>query len=156
LGIVNWQSIGSGRYKVTVKYPDITYQITNSYGIDNYYRDNNKNIYLVDSFTEDTADTPVTSYKVYKYNACSKEIAVLTLPQSQYEPMPPEASNAPTWTPVPVMEYGEPIVSSTGDVYAWARAKTAYKIVKWKWVDDPKSNDDCSPNGSKIDKGVTK
>jgi len=37
------------------------------------------------------------------------------------------------------MEYGEPIISPTGDLYCWARTKTEYKILKWTWQGPPDS-----------------
>ena len=137
LGKVNSQRISAGQYKSTITYPGAVYQILADQPVVKYYRDSIKNIYQIETFTETVGEEETTSYKVHKYNKCSKKISTLSMPRSQYEPMPPEAAEHPTWVPVPVMEYGEPLVAPNGEVYAWARTKTQYKILKWTWVDDP-------------------
>jgi len=133
LGVVKQYGVG-GAYKIKVTYPDNIYQFTSPQPLVRYYRDSNKYLYQIEKYV--TKDK-IVSYRVHKYTLCGKEISVLALPLSQYEPMPDWAHDAPTWVPVPVMEYGEPLVSSAGDIYAWARTKTQYKILKWTWVDDP-------------------
>jgi hypothetical protein len=136
LGAVNQYGVNR-TYKIKVTYPDIVYQFTSDQPLEKYYRDTNKFFYQIETFTETVGEEEYISYKVDKYNKCSKKVSVLNLPRSQYEPMPPSAENMPTWKPVPIMEYGEPLVAPNGDIYAWARTKTEYKILKWTWVDDP-------------------
>jgi len=138
LGLVTEKSLPSGRYKSTIRYPDITYQIISSQPIVRYYRDSRKYLHQVDSFTETVNDDDeITAYRIHTYSTCGKEVSVFNMPKSQYEPMPPEAEKYPTWKPVPIMEYGEPIISSNGDAYCWVRTSTEYKIFKWTWQDDP-------------------
>ncbi|MCX7794234.1 MAG: fibronectin type III domain-containing protein [Thermodesulfovibrionales bacterium] len=127
----------NGHYKSIVKYPDMVYQIIADQPIVKYYRDINQNLYQIETFTETVGDEEIISYKVHKYSRCSKKVSVLNMPRSQYEPMPPEMSDMPTCKPRPIIEYGEPLVAPNGDVYAWARTKTHYKILKWTWVDEP-------------------
>lgn len=137
LGFLKSQSTGTGQYKTTIKYPDLTYVIIANQPIVKYYRDLGKYIYQIETFTDKSNGEEIISYRVHKYNMCNKEVSVLDMPKSEYKPMPPEASNLPTWKPVPIIEYGEPIVSSSGDIYCWARTETQYKILKWTWQDDP-------------------
>lgn len=137
LGLMNSQKIGTGTYKTTIKYPDFTYAIVSNQPIVKYYRDLGKYVYQIETFTDKSNNEEITSYRVHKYNMCNKEVSVLNMPKSEYKPMPPEASAHPTWKPVPIIEYGEPIVSSRGDIYCWARTETEYKILKWAWQDDP-------------------
>ena len=150
LGTVKSQSIGSGQYKSIVSYPDAIYQIITNQSVRKYYRDLKMYLYQIETFTETVGNELITSYKVHKYSKCGKEVSVLNIPRSQYEAMPPEASNYPTWKPVPIMEYGEPLVSGSGDVYTWARTKTQYKILKWTWVDDPNA-----PSGPDAPSGLS-
>jgi hypothetical protein len=150
LGKVSSQRIGSGQYKSTITYSDTVYQIIADQPIEKYYRDLNINLYQIETFTETVDDEEITSYKVHKYSKCSKQVSLLNIPRSQYEAMPSEASSLPTWKPIPIMEYGEPLVSSSGDVYAWARTKTQYKILKWTWQDDS-----TVPSGPDAPTGLT-
>jgi hypothetical protein len=138
LGKVNSQKTGTAQYRSMVQYPDFVYQVIAAQPIVKYYRDTNQNLYQIETFTETVnGDDDITSYKVHKYNKCGKEMSVLNIPRSQYAAMPPEAAERPTWKPMPIMEYGEPLVSITGDVYTWKRTPTNYSILKWTWVDDP-------------------
>jgi hypothetical protein len=137
LGRVKSTGIGSSKYKTTAEYPDITYQFIDTQPTVKYYRDSSKNFYRIETFTTTVGDEDVTAYRVHKYNACSKKVAMLDMPRSSFEPMPPSAVDMPTWKPAPIMEYGEPLVAPNGDIYAWARTKTEYKILKWTWQDDP-------------------
>jgi hypothetical protein len=146
LGLINSQKTGTGAYKTTIKYPDFTYAIISNQPIVKYYRDLGKYIYQIETFTDKSNDEEITSYRVHKYNMCNKEVLVLDIPKSEYKPMPPEATDLPTWKPVPIIEYGEPIVSSGGDIYCWARTETEYKILKWTWEDDPNAPPGV-PNG---------
>jgi len=129
-------------YKTTISYPDTTYTILANEPIGKYYRDESRYLYHIESFVNSN-DARIK--QVYKYDRCGKQVGMLELPLSSYEPEPEWAKDAPTSISIPIAEYGDPIVSSTGDVYTWVRSKTDYKIVKWVWVDeatDPKGGPD--------------
>jgi len=129
-------------YKTTISYPDVIYTILANEPIGKYYRDENSYLYHIESFVN-SSDARVR--RVHKYDRCGKQIGMLELPLSTYAPEPEWAKDAPTSISIPIAEYGDPIVSSAGDVYTWVRSKTDYKIVKWVWVDeatDPKGGPD--------------
>jgi len=140
------------QYRTTITYPDAIYNITASHEVSNYIRDMNRYLYDVTSYTVQSGEAQPTAYNVYKYDHCGKEIGKLTGPVSQYVPPTTDDLAAPTWKPKPTSEYGEPVIGPNGDVYAWVRSTTDYKIVKWSWVDsptDPKSGPDA-PTGLSI------
>jgi len=135
---------GSG-YKTIIAYPDTTYNITANRGISNFTRDLNNYLYEVASYSTESGVASTTAYNVYKYDSCGKMVGQLTGPISHYEPPTEADRNAPTWSPTPIAEYGEPVIGPNGDVYAWVRSATEYKIVRWSWVDedtDPKGGPD--------------
>lgn len=133
LGRVKNNSLSNGNYEVIVEYPDTTYKFVSDQPLDKYYRDQDKFLYRVDTYTQETPVVEVTAYKVSKYNTSGREVGELNMPISEFEPMPPEFADYPTWNHVPVVEYGEPTVAQNGDIYCWARTKTEYKILKWTW-----------------------
>jgi len=144
LGVVESKGAATGQYKyeTTIKYPDHTYHIFSNQPFVKYCRDGLKNLYRTETYVEKRGNEEIIRYKLYRYDRCSEEAVIFNMPISEYEPMPPQASNLPTWIPVPIIEYGEPIISPSGDLYCWARTKTEYKILKWTWqgpADAPQS-----------------
>lgn len=79
LGKVNSQRISEGQYKSTITYLDAVYQILADQPIIKQYRDSNKNIYQIETFTETVGEEETTSYKVHKYNKCSKRVSTLNM-----------------------------------------------------------------------------
>jgi len=122
---------------VTVTYPDIVYKLKTNARPYKFFRDIKNYVYLLEKYLSEEITDKNISYRIHKYNICGNEVALFNLPQSQYEPIPPEGFESPTWSLVPIIEYGEPIVSNVGDIYSRARTKTLYKILKWTWQDDP-------------------
>ena len=137
LGVVDTNKIKRKQYKITIKYPDKTYQFMAKRSRSRHFRDAYNNLYWVEKFLEKVNKEDIFSYRVFICNACDDNVFLFNMPQSQYEPRPPDSINYPTWTPVPIIEYGEPIVSPAGDIYCWARSKTEYKILKWTWQGEP-------------------
>jgi len=113
--------------KTTISYPNETYTIfaKDPVGID--YRDKNNFLYYVKTTVTPSGDRV---REVYRYDICGKEKGMIKLPLSVYEPKP-----TPQGKLIPIEEYGGPVVSQSGDVYASVRSKTEFKVVKWTWVD---------------------
>ena len=65
-------------------------------------------------------------------------------------------ANAEIPRPPVALEYGSPVLAPSGDVYTWKRTPDKYSIVKWSWVDDPGSNDDCPVEKAKDNKAAGK
>lgn len=131
LGVVTETPLGNGQYKVTVTYPDRTWSYIGAGIAPPYMRDMNGNLYS-------TGGT-----QAIRWNFCGKELARLTMPQ-------PEVTDGG------FAEYGEVVVGPNGDVYTWKRTEKKYSIVKWTWVDDPGSNDNCPAEGSRSNKDTKK
>jgi hypothetical protein len=129
--------LGDRKYKTLLKYPDHTYEIYSRQPFKKYYRDRLKNLYRIESFSEKRGAEHISSYRVFKYGFCDNKEIIFEMPKSEYEPKPPESVNYPTWKRVPVIEYGEPVISRAGDLYCWARTKTEYRILKWTWQGEP-------------------
>lgn len=119
LGVVTEKYLAPGRDKITVKFPDKTWEIIGAGVFPKYMRDLNGNLYAV-------GDT-----QVVRYDGQGTELARLTMPESKYE----EQSRGPGVEPkIKVLEeYGSPVVAPNGDVYTWKRTADKYYIIKWTW-----------------------
>jgi hypothetical protein len=119
LGEVKEKYLGPGRYKVTVKYPDKTWEIIGKGAFPKYIRDLNGNLYGV-------GDT-----QVVRYDDEGKELARLTMPEGKQE----EMEIGPGFEPIinVIEEFGSPTVAPSGDVYTWKRTPDRYYIIKWVW-----------------------
>jgi hypothetical protein len=119
LGEVKEKKLSPGNYKVTVKYPDKTWEIIGKGPFANYIRDLNGNLY-------GAGDT-----QVVRYDDQGKELARLTMPESKDE----EESRGPGVEPKikVIEEYGSPVIAPNGDVYTWKRTTDLYYIIKWVW-----------------------
>jgi len=123
LGVVKTSSLGGGKYRHTIQYPDVTYTIISDKEYDGYYRDKNRYIYLY------------LSGLVDKFNVCGKLMGRLLLPQKMEvkgDVQPSGEQYAFTHD-----QYGEPVLDIHGNVYTWKKSPTKYSILKWTWVDDP-------------------
>jgi hypothetical protein len=149
LGVVDTKKIKRKKYRITIKYPDKTYQFMAKRSGSRHFRDAYNNLYWVEKFLEKVNKEDIFSHRVFICNACDDNVILFNMPQSQYEPRPSDSINYPTWTPVPIIEYGEPIVSPAGDIYCWARTKTEYKILKWTWQGDPDAPQSLKANSDK-------
>ncbi len=123
LGKVKEKSLGGGKYKVTVKYPDKEWGIIGKSAFPKYMRDLNGNLYGV-------GDTQVA-----RFNDCGRELARLAMPENIREEM---SSDQPGAEPISgvIEEYGRPVLASNGDVYTWKSTADTYSILKWTWQDD--------------------
>ncbi|MDH7556959.1 MAG: hypothetical protein QHG94_08530, partial [Candidatus Methanosuratincola sp.] len=119
LGEVKEKKLAPGRYKVTVKYPNKTWEIMGAGASPQYIRDLNGNLY------------GVGHRQVARYDDQGKELARLTMPEGRYE----EESRDPGVEPLISVfeEYGSPVVAPNGDVYTWKRTPDRYYIIKWVW-----------------------
>jgi hypothetical protein len=120
LGLIKEQNLGSNKYKVTVSYPDKTWEIIQEFGAcPGYKRDACNNLYCGTS----------------KYDSDEKEIASFIFPEGKDQIIERGKGFEPI---INVLEeYGEPVLSPIGDVYTWKRTPDKYSIIKWVWVDGP-------------------
>jgi hypothetical protein len=126
LGEVKEKKMAPGKYKVTLKYPDKTWEITRegAFSSQSYMRDVSGNLYGIGS-----------NY-VVRYDDQGKEVAKLTMPKARFEGV----TLPPDWPPNAepprneVLEgYGSPVLAPNGDVYTWKRTPDNYYIIKWVW-----------------------
>jgi hypothetical protein len=119
LGQVKEKYLGPGRYKITVKFPDKTWEIIGAGAFPKYMRDLNGNLYGI-------GDT-----QVVRYDNQGNELARLTIPEGRHEEEPRGPGVEPK---IKVIEgYGSPVVAPNGDVYTWKRTPDKYYIIKWVW-----------------------
>jgi len=126
LGVQNTKREGP-LIKTTLSFPDNIYTIYAKDPVLYSFRDEEKNLYHIKIIVNSTRDR---IRQIYRYDICGKEKGVLQLPLSTYEALP-----SPQGKLIPITEYGDPVISYSGDVYSWVRSKSEYKIVKWTWVD---------------------
>ena len=132
----------ANKYDTTVRYEDITYHMILDDDYDNYVRDQNNFLYFYDSYTtqDPVGNDSTIAWFVVKYDPCGKKIAKLLLPVSEYEPLTQEELSLPvSIRPKVRNEYGPPVIGPDGSVYCWKRTPDSYSILKWTWVDDPRS-----------------
>lgn len=119
LGEVKEKYLGPGRYRITVKFPDKTWEIIGKGAFPKYVRDTYGNLY------------GVGETQVARYDDQGTEIARLTMPQNIIEEISMEPSVEPI---INVIEgYGSPVLAPNGDVYTWKRTPDKYYIIKWTW-----------------------
>ena len=151
LGKVKERSSGSKRYKVTIKYPDMTYTIKRDrMDEQGFQRDtclnlyligritNSKDIYIDAEWEENTvSERPIPHYIVTRYDLCDNSQERLHIPANK-------SFFRKTATGVIrddsiLQQYGKPIVAHNGDVYCWKRTAKKYTILKWTWQGDPEA-----------------
>jgi len=116
-------------YKTLITFDDEIYAVFAREPASADFRDDSSYLYDVKIFIDKSNER---IKQVYKYDICGKEKGVLQFPLSTYESKPSAKGKL-----IPIAEYGDPIVSHTGDVYAWLRSSKEYKIVKWSWNEKP-------------------
>jgi hypothetical protein len=119
LGIVTENKLSSGQYKVTVKFPDKTWEIIGAGACGRYIRDLSGNLYCVGDVG------------VIRYDQDGKEIAALMIPKKKIERT--ERDQGLEDNINVVEEYGPPVLAPNGDVYTWKRTPDRYYIIKWVW-----------------------
>ncbi len=135
LGRVNERSLGGGRYKVTITYPEKTYTLTKG-PYEKYIRDNTGYIHAI------------SGKGVEKFNTCGKVIGELIIPENERRVIRPAGGGFEEISEV-IKEYGQPVVAPNGDVYTWKRTPDNYSILKWTWQDEPNPTADLpdAPTG---------
>lgn len=123
LGKVIENSLSSGQYKVTVKYPDSVWSYIGKGRMSNYIRDKSGNLY------------GYGQRQAIRLDTCGKELARLTMPIDDIQ----EESRGEEVEPfiTVIAEFGSPIIDPNGNVYSWKRTPAEYSVLKWTWVDDP-------------------
>lgn len=116
--------------KTTLFFPDQIYTIFAKEPVDVDYRDDKNFLYYIKKYLNSSGERV---RQVYRYDICGKEKGLLIMPLSTYEPKKDTLMKKS----IPIEEYGDPVISHTGDVYTWVRSKREYKIIKWTWVDKP-------------------
>jgi len=123
LGVVKEESLGGRGYRVTIKYPDMTYSL-NKGPFQEYIRGCEGSLYAV-------------AFKfVEKFGTSGESVGELTIPEDQHKVIRPAGRGLEQRSEV-VEEYGQPVVAPMGDVYTWKRTPDKYSIIKWVWVDGP-------------------
>lgn len=123
LGRVSEQSLGGGKYRITITYPDRTYALSKG-PYSKYVRDSKGYI------------NAISGKGVEKFSACGKLLATLVIPDNQRNIIRPAGGGFEEESEL-IVGFGEPVVAPTGDVYTWKRTPDKYSIVKWTWQDDP-------------------
>jgi hypothetical protein len=128
-------------YKITVSYPDKGYSIIVPRQIpDQITKDVVGNLYitqrLVDIVERGTPDREtIQHYRVIHYNSNGQDTGRLNLPNNTYEIVGKD--NVVGLKTRVLSAYGQPVISTNGDVYTWKQTPDKYSIIKWTWVDDP-------------------
>jgi hypothetical protein len=76
----------------------------------------------------------------FKFGDDGKKLGRLELPDTRYKPLISPEIETPRNVDRPmkvVIEYGDPVLASNGDVYTWKRTEKTYSIIKWVWIDGP-------------------
>lgn len=131
-GIVRSSILQSnGQHRLTVEYDGATYEIKGPPDYNAITRDSIANLYMV------TGADDHSKYHVYKYNKHGKLLGSIAVPLDKViRDDNPKRPDEPITLPRIIAEYGEPVISQSGDVYAWKRSDAGYSILKWSWVDD--------------------
>jgi len=133
-----------GSYLTTIKYDDNIFRVIAPNMLEYFTRDMSGYFYGV--IMAGTGDEQ--HYRVYKYNTCGNILGSVDLPADNIIEEP-ENPPAPTPDITFVAEYGKPLISPNGDVYAWKRTPETYSILKWTWKDDINSKDNsCKEEGN--------
>ena len=126
LGKVKEKKTATG-YTYTIQYPDLvnpntvkTYTINLPGPYERFVRDNTGNI------------NAIAGKAVRKFDSEGREIGVMRTPANEIRTIRSGGGGFEAETEV-IAQYGEPVISPTGDVYTWKRTPTTYSIIKWTW-----------------------
>jgi len=123
LGVVKEESLGDGRYRVTIKYPDMTYTLSKG-PYEKYVRICKESIYAT------------SGKSVEKFSTSGEVLGELIIPEDQRKIIRPAGGGFEERSEI-VVEYGQPVVAPTGDIYTWKRTPETYSILKWTWQGPP-------------------
>jgi hypothetical protein len=110
-----------------IRYDNITYKTGEKSAI-RYYKDDYGNISLVGA-TRNISNNG-SHYTVCKYNKYGQKLACVEIPEDDVI----DTTGSQLITNRIVQE---PIVTNSGDIYAAVLSDSNYKIMYWKWHDDP-------------------
>ncbi|MDH3976789.1 MAG: hypothetical protein OEV42_21210 [Deltaproteobacteria bacterium] len=130
----------NGNYLTVIEYGDTVFNIRQTEYVEDYLRDNSGRLNVV--LVAGEGDT--AHQQVLKYDRCSKVAGQLDLPVDTIDqeivielaqPGTLEGATLPDMSQY--VEYGKPLITSNGDVYAWKRTPETFGVVKWAWTDSP-------------------
>ena len=144
LGKVKEKKTAAG-YVYTIQYPDITpntvktYTVTVARPAKIVTRDKNGNLYITTTGGEHREDETNISkiYNwfpsdiVYRFDTENRLTGSMQIPDSEH--IEEDLYTRPTPKITIIAQYGEPVISPSGDVYTWKRTPTTYSIIKWTW-----------------------
>ncbi len=138
LGVVREEREADGNYKLSIKYPDRSYEVVvPDQRPDRITRDVAGNLYVIQRLVDvlrggTPEEETIQHYRVIRYDCC-KELGRLDLPEDEYEVT---GRDIVVGVKKRVLaEYGEPVISPNGDIYTWKRTPESYYILKWTWQD---------------------
>jgi len=140
LGVLkSYGSLPEGGMEQTVAYEDVEFTVSTPTGIeeDSFVRDQTGFLYGTGKVDTPSNDWP-WRYRVYKFDACSKALSQLDLPETKTQEIdrgaPYIVGEIET---VFLEEYGPPVIGPDGSVYSWKRTPDTDSILKWIWVESP-------------------
>ena len=124
LGNVKERSLGGGRYKVTIKYPDLTYEL-------------NKGPYRKYIRGCDGIINAISFKSIERFNTSGELIDKLVIPKDQKKIIRPAFGGFEERSEL-IVEYGKPVLANNGDIYTWKRIPNEYSIIKWIYINTNK------------------
>lgn len=135
LGIADRAQYGLSVYRYVLKYPGKTYVIEAKELFSRFARDRAGLVYGIAKVDR---GEEFGVFQVNKYSFCGKLVGEMRLPLTRFEFPDKESSGEPDIEHRQVVqEFGEPIIASNGDVYAWRRTADSFSVFTWAWRDDP-------------------
>jgi hypothetical protein len=140
LGAVTRKSLGGGKYRYKIEYPEQIISVETNEIVDRFLKDS---IGRVNGIAKVDSGDEYCTYQVSKYSSCGKILDSVKMPTTRFEPPVIERREFGVFEgPRRVIEeYGKPVISPNGDLYTWKRTPDTYSILKWTWQDDPKTKD---------------
>ena len=124
LGNIKERSLGGGRYKVTIKYPDLTYEL-NKGPYRNYIRGC------------DGIINAISFKSIERFNTSGEVIDKLIIPKDQKNIIRPAGGGFEERSEL-IVEYGKAVLAPSGNIYTWKRTPDKYSIIKWIYIDTNK------------------
>jgi hypothetical protein len=110
----------------TITYDDKVFTIVEG-GQHKYARDQRGNVY------------GIGSPPFERYDECGIRTGTLDWPKSEYVVIRPATAGSGELREA-IVEYGDPVIAPSGDIYTWKRTPTSYSILKWTWQDKKNVN----------------
>ncbi len=126
-------------YETTIVFSDATYTCHTPTALDpgqiSFTRDRSGFLYGF-ATVSDKSNEMTSHRRIYKINKCGKVVASLDFPPKRSHAVVIHDPSPATDIVTVDEEYGEPVITPTGDVYTWKRTPARYTILKWSWVHD--------------------